>query len=86
LLRFLDHTQLDTHTHTHPVGHLYKSDQLVPQAATYITHKKHKRRTSILSAGLEPAMPATKRLQISALDRTITVISVVLFSVENAKF
>jgi len=40
ILRFLDHTQLDTHTH--PVGLLRTSDQLVAEAATYATHNKHK--------------------------------------------
>jgi hypothetical protein len=66
------------HTHTHtPVGRLCESDQLVAEASTYITHNKHKRGTSILLAGLEPAMPATKRLQVSSLDRTATMISVV---------
>ena len=47
LLRFLDHTKLDTHTHTHThasaVGLLFTSDQPVAEAATYQTHNKHKR-------------------------------------------
>jgi hypothetical protein len=34
LLRFLDHTQLDTHTHTHTVGLFRTGDQLVEEAAT----------------------------------------------------
>jgi hypothetical protein len=72
---FLDHTKLNTHIHT--VGHLRESNKLVAEAATYITHNKHKRRTSFLSAALELAMPATKWLQISALYRTVTVIGVV---------
>ena len=45
---------------------------LVPEAATYTTHNKLKRRTSIPSAGFEPASPAIRRLQNYALDRTTT--------------
>ena len=37
LFRFLDHTQLDTHT----VGLLCTSDQLVAEAATCTAHNKH---------------------------------------------
>jgi hypothetical protein len=62
----------DTHTHTHPVGLLWASDQLVADAATYTTHNKHERRTSLLSAGLKPAIPAIERPQTYALDRTAT--------------
>ena len=39
---------------------------------TYTTHNKHKRRTTMLSAGFEAAIPAIKRIQICALDRTVT--------------
>ena len=35
------------------------SDQLVAEAATYTTHNKHKRPTSVPSAGLEPAVPTS---------------------------
>jgi len=45
------------------VGLLRTSDQLVAEAATYTKHNKHKRRTSMPSAGFEPAIPAIKRLQ-----------------------
>jgi hypothetical protein len=58
LLRFLDHKQLDRHT----VGLLWTSEQLVAETATYTTHNKHKRKTSMPSAGFEPAIPAIKRL------------------------
>jgi hypothetical protein len=51
LLKFLDPTYIHTHTHTirqrHPVGLLWTSDQLVAEAATYTTHNKHKRRTTL---------------------------------------
>jgi hypothetical protein len=33
------------------------SDQLVVKVATYTTHKKHKRRTSMPSLRIEPATP-----------------------------
>jgi len=42
------------------------------QRPTRTTHHIHKRRTSMLSAGFEPVIPATKRLQTYALDRTHT--------------
>ena len=56
-------THRHTHTHTHLVGFLWKSDQLVVKAANYTTHNKQKRRTSMPSAGFEPAIPATGRPQ-----------------------
>ena len=69
MLRFLDHTQLHTHTHTHtpPISLLYRSDQLVAEAATYTTHNIHKRQISTPSAGFEPAIPAINRPQNYAL-------------------
>jgi hypothetical protein len=36
--------------HTHPAGLLWTSDQFVAEAATYTTHNKHNRRTSMPSA------------------------------------
>ena len=38
------------------------------------THNNHKRQTSVRSAGFEPAIPASERLQIHSLDRRATVI------------
>jgi len=73
------HIHTHTHTHTHTVGLLWTSDQLVAEAATYTTHYKHKRRTSVPSAGLEPTILAIKRLQIYTLDRTATGIGVELY-------
>lgn len=46
------------------------SDQPVALAATSATHKKHKRRTSMPSAGFEPAIPAIE--QTLAFDRLVT--------------
>jgi len=56
ILRFLDHTQLDTHS----------SDQLVAEVTTYTTHNKHQRPKSIPSAGFEPAVSRIERLQTYA--------------------
>jgi hypothetical protein len=66
----LDLLIVDTIGHTQPVRLLCMSDQLVAEAATCIKHNKHNRRTSMTSAGFEPAIPAIKRLQTYALDRT----------------
>jgi hypothetical protein len=63
--KFLDFTH--THTHTHTVRLLWTRDGSVAEAATSTTHNKHKRRTSMPSAGFEPVIPATERLQTYAL-------------------
>ena len=57
--------------HTHPVGLLCTSDQLVAEAATYITHNKHKRRTSMLPTVFETAIPAFRRLHADAFDLAV---------------
>jgi hypothetical protein len=67
-----------TKPHTHPVGDLCTSDQLVVEAATYITQNKHIRRISMSSAGFEPAIRAVKRLQPYALDRAATGIGLLM--------
>ena len=41
-------------------------DQIVAQTATYTTHNKHKRQTSMSLAGFEPAIPGIELLQIYA--------------------
>jgi hypothetical protein len=64
--------------HTHPVGLLWMSDQLVAEAATFTTHNKHNRRKSISSAKFEPEIPAIERFQTYALVRRPTVSSVIL--------
>jgi len=58
-IHILTHTHRHTHTHTHtyPAGLLLTSVQLVAEAATNKTRNKHKRRTFMPSAGLEPASP-----------------------------
>jgi hypothetical protein len=60
------------HTRARAVGLLWTSDQLVTEAATYTSHNKHKKLTSMISAGFETAIPATERQQTYALDRTAT--------------
>ena len=45
------------------------SDQLVAEAASYTTHNKHERRTSMSSAGFDPAIT---QLQAYVSDRTAT--------------
>ena len=58
-LRFLDHTQTRELLRT--------TDQLVAETATYRTHNKQKRRTSMTSAGFEPSISAIELLQIYAI-------------------
>jgi hypothetical protein len=50
LLRFLDHTQLDTHTHIRTPLNEWSARR----RGRYL-HNKHKRKTSMQSAGFEPA-------------------------------
>ena len=57
------------------------NDQLVTEAATYTTHNKHKRLTSMYTAGFEPAVPAIERPQTYALDRTAIAVGFLVFSV-----
>jgi hypothetical protein len=77
LLRFLDLSYTNTHTHTHThtqtVGLLNEWSALREGSCLQnTTHNKHKKRTSVLSAGFEPTIPAVKRLQTYALDLTVT--------------
>jgi hypothetical protein len=58
-------------TQIHPVGLLCTSDQLVAEAATYRKNNKHKKRTSMPSAGFEPAIQS-ERIQTYVVDRTAT--------------
>jgi len=50
------------------------TDQLVAKAATYTTHDKHKKQTTMTSAEFESAIPANKRQQTHALDRRIRIL------------
>jgi hypothetical protein len=76
-----------THTHTHTVGRSPPDEWSARRRGRYL-HNKHKKRISMPSAGFEPAVPAVRRLQTCALDRTATGvgrlhISVILFSTFN---
>lgn len=59
------------------VGLLQTSDQYITDA--YSTHKKHKRQTSVPSAGFEPTIPAIMQLQTYTLDCTTTRIIPYIF-------
>ena len=48
--------------HTHLAGLFWTSEERFAEAATYIAHSKHNRRTSTPSAGFEPTIAAIKRL------------------------
>jgi hypothetical protein len=67
----LDRIHLDTHA----VGLLCMNDQLVVEAGTDTTHNRHKRQTSMPSAGFETSVPTIKRLQTYVLDRMETGIN-----------
>jgi len=56
----------------HLVSVLWTSDTLVAEAATYTTHSKHKRWTSMPSAEFKPVIQVIKQLQTYALDYTAT--------------
>jgi hypothetical protein len=68
--------------------HMFRQINFHPQGinARYVRHKKsdklvatqneHKRRTSMLSLGSEPAIPAIERMLIYALESTVTGIGV----------
>jgi hypothetical protein len=63
LMRFLDHTVLDTLTGT-PLNE-WSTRRRVP-----CLHNQHNKQTSMPSAGFKPAIPAVKRPQTYALDCT----------------
>jgi len=71
--------------HRHPVGLLWTSDQLVAEAATYTAHNKRKGRISVPSEGFKPAIPAIKRFQTYALDRTATGIGILRYTNQKQK-
>ena len=73
MLRLPDHAKLDTPTHTHtrqaPSERVIISSQK-PLNTQKKKKKKKKGRTSMPSAGFEPAIPAIKLLQTYALECT----------------
>ena len=58
------------------------SDKLDAEPATYTTHNKRNRWTSMLSTGYEAASPAIKRLQKYASDRMATDIDQLILYAE----
>ena len=71
LLRFLDYTQ------THTPGRTSLCERSSRgKVATCTTHSKRRRRTSMPSAGFEPAIPAIKRSHTYSLKRTATRIGI----------
>ena len=74
------------HTHINSLDLLWTSDQLVAEAAAYRTHNKYKRRTFMPSAGIEPAIPAIKRLLTYALDSTAIGIDTCSFENDYREF
>jgi len=53
-------THIHTYTNTCALGLLWRSEQVVTEAATYTTQNEHKGRTSLPSAGFELAIPKIK--------------------------
>ena len=70
--KFLDHTELNTHTHA--VGLLRTSDQLFAGRFMHNTHKIQES-NALSSAGFVPTIPAIQWLQNYALDCKIAGIS-----------
>jgi hypothetical protein len=65
LLRFLDHTQLETHT----PGRTPPNDWSAHRRDRYLRSNKKERQTLMPPSGFKPAIPAIKRLKTCALDR-----------------
>ena len=63
LLRFLEHTQLDTHS----VALQRTREQFLAEADIDITHNKLKRRRSMPSAGFEPVIPEIEQPHVYVL-------------------
>jgi hypothetical protein len=72
LVRFLDYTKWNTHTHARAVGLLWTSEELVAKVTTYPTNDKHKAQTTLPSAGFKPVTSAIQSPQTYALDGRAT--------------
>jgi len=84
LSRFLDHTQLDTHTHS--VGLLRTINHLTSKPTTYTAGNEHKRRTPIHSAGFDPSNQAAADLCLrphSYRDRPYLTMTWVQYSLDR---
>jgi hypothetical protein len=65
----------------YPVGLLWMSDQPVAETSTCTARNIYKKLTSITTAGLEPATPASERPQTQALDRAVSGVGGKMISV-----
>ena len=74
------HTHTHTHTHTKPPSRNPQNEWSTRASGCYLhnTTHKHQRRTSLPSAGFEPAFPAMELPQTYALDLTATGIVCVI--------
>ena len=83
LLHLITHVDTHTHTHTHTWTHTLGGIPLGEESARcrelYLHNTQHKRQIAMLLAGLEPAIPTSKRAQTYAFDHTATGIGIVFF-------
>jgi hypothetical protein len=75
VFRFLDHTQRGTTVGRTPL------DEWSARRRSLYLHNQRKRRTSISSVGIEPAIPAIERLQTYTLQRTANRIGTSCYTV-----
>ena len=76
------HSMTQTHTHTHTLSRTSVDEGSAHLRYLYqTTHNTHNRQTSMHPAGFEPAVSASERLQIYALDHVATSISGLLLCV-----
>jgi hypothetical protein len=75
-----------SHRHTLLVGLLWVSDQLSAEAATYTTHNKHKRWTSIALNWIPCMIPLVRWLNICTLDSTATEIIMMSHSAVKCRY
>jgi len=61
-----------TVTHIHSAGLQWTRDREIAETSTIKTQNTQKRQTSMPVARVEPAIPASQRLQTYALDRAAT--------------
>jgi hypothetical protein len=81
---FIDNTQWHTHTITHRLCRTPLDEGLVRRGDPYLrTYNIHKRQTSMLTVGFEPAIPASERPQTYALNCTATGIGGPIHKSEN---
>jgi len=74
-----------THTHTHTISRNPTDGRSGRGSHLYLTtHNNHKRHTSMLPAGFEPAIPTSERLQTHVLERAATGIGPVVFTARKS--